>query len=134
MPAKPGKNWLSASAESGGTPLPPSAPFLPLTSARPLLAAVRARGLSQLEEALAGGADVNEPFDEGMTALMLAAKVGWADGVALLLSRGADVHQRNRLGYRALTLAHWYGERTTGAARAAYNRTFEVLRAAGSRD
>ena len=84
-----------------------------------------------MEAALAGGANIDERFDEGTTALMLAARGGWADGVGLLLSRGADVQQRDHLGYTALGLAYWDGERTTGATADAYSRTVDLLRRAG---
>ncbi|HEV2292510.1 MAG TPA: hypothetical protein VGR35_01565 [Tepidisphaeraceae bacterium] len=42
------------------------------------------------------------------------------------------MHQRDELRYIALHLAYWHGERTTGATAAAYKRTVELLRAAGS--
>jgi ankyrin repeat protein len=44
-------------------------------------------------------------LDDGMTALMLAATVGAADAVKLLLSHGADVTAKSHSGQTALALA-----------------------------
>lgn len=49
--------------------------------------------LSKLRELLDAGADVNEKFDDGTTALSIASDRGYVDIVKLLLERGADVNK-----------------------------------------
>src|SRR6185437_10659924 len=67
-------------------------------------------------EAIAVGADVNEPDCDGDTPLMLAAAQGHASIVAVLLRNGADVSAHNDGGETALHLAAYGGH--TEAVRA----------------
>ena len=51
------------------------------------------------------GADPNVGDDRGETPLLIASRLGWNDGVGLLLSHGALVDRANRLGETALMVA-----------------------------
>lgn len=62
--------------------------------------------ISQIAEALAGGADVNARDSNGVTALMVAADQGSLDCLKFLLSKGADTSARDdTLGWTALDFA-----------------------------
>ncbi|HEX8655734.1 MAG TPA: ankyrin repeat domain-containing protein [Allosphingosinicella sp.] len=54
---------------------------------------------------LANGARVDLQDNQGNTALMAAAQIGWIDGAELLLNRGAGVNQQNNRGETPLILA-----------------------------
>ena len=54
---------------------------------------------------MAHGVDVNQQNSYGYTALILASIWGYADGVTLLLSKGADASIRDREGKTALDVA-----------------------------
>jgi ankyrin repeat protein len=58
---------------------------------------------------LSWGVNVNAQDDEGVTALMLAARDGNTALVQQLLDRGARVDVRSRMGWTALTYAAWKG-------------------------
>jgi hypothetical protein len=60
---------------------------------------------TEVQEALAGGADINAKENDGATALMLAAQYGHLEVVRLLLLRGAEVNAQDRKGATALMLA-----------------------------
>jgi len=53
---------------------------------------------------------INQEDADGLTPLMRAVKVGYAEGVELLLRYGADVNQPNRQGFSALFYALCIGQ------------------------
>lgn len=63
------------------------------------------RDLTWLRFMLAKGAPVNSRDDQGMTALMVAAQLGWAEGVQQLIEVGGTVDQANDRGETPLILA-----------------------------
>jgi len=60
--------------------------------------AVRTGGLEQIKTLLDQGADANESYQEGSTALMWATIPGQVEVVRLLLDRGADVNAKAKDG------------------------------------
>ena len=62
----------------------------------PLIDAVRAGEVSAVKELLDGGADVNQPGEQGWTPLNWAAGKGHLELVTLLVDRGADVFKVGR--------------------------------------
>ncbi|WP_408888412.1 ankyrin repeat domain-containing protein [Myxococcus faecalis] len=74
-----------------------------------LFDAVLANDSKALSAQLAAGADPNPFDDEGLTPLMVAAREGHAELVALLLEAGGDPILTNALGETALVLAATYG-------------------------
>jgi ankyrin repeat protein len=71
----------------------------------PLIAAIEADDLSQVQALLQAGADSNARLDEAMTPLMLAAQQGRQQIVEALIAHGADVNAKNALGWTALMKA-----------------------------
>ncbi|MBZ4395309.1 ankyrin repeat domain-containing protein [Myxococcus sp. AS-1-15] len=74
-----------------------------------LFDAVLANDSRSLSAQLAAGADPNPFDDEGLTPLMVAAREGHSELVALLLEAGGDPILTNALGETALVLAATYG-------------------------
>jgi ankyrin repeat protein len=84
--------------------------------------AAQATDLSAMRLLVAHGADAKLPSDEGDTALMLAAGVGWAgnftrnapdfafDAARFCLELGLDVNAQDVTGYTALMGAAWRGD------------------------
>jgi ankyrin repeat protein len=68
-------------------------------------AALVREGVDNIIALLDAGADIDEESDDGMTALMLAAREAHAAAVELLLERGAAVDVRSVNGDTALSLA-----------------------------
>lgn len=66
---------------------------------------VRRRDLTWLGFLLGRGARPDLENNEGTTALMLAAQIGWRDGVERLITRGANVNHANNRGETALIYA-----------------------------
>jgi len=62
----------------------------------PLIEAVRTGQLSRVKELIDGGADVNEPGEQGWTPLSWAAGKGKLELVTLLIANGADVFKVGR--------------------------------------
>ena len=62
----------------------------------PLIEAVRAGEVNTVKELLDGGADVNEPGEQGWTPLNWAAGKGNLELVTLLVEKGADVFKVGR--------------------------------------
>ena len=62
------------------------------------------------------GADINASDPEGVTPLMMAARVGSPEIVRLLLDAGANVEMKDQLGYDAAQYSGWYGEYSMGAS------------------
>jgi hypothetical protein len=73
------------------------------------MAAITRGDESMTELLLAWGVDVNARDDDGVTALMLAARDGDTALARRLLDRGAIVDARSRAGWTALTYAAWKG-------------------------
>jgi ankyrin repeat protein len=67
-----------------------------------LYSAIRENNLSQLKTLLDSKAAANAADDRGITPLMVAAEVGSADSMRLLIDRGADVNAQNAFGSTAL--------------------------------
>lgn len=63
------------------------------------------RDLTWLRFLLGKGADANIANRAGDTPLILASRIGFAEGADLLLSRGAEVDRANRRGETALIIA-----------------------------
>jgi ankyrin repeat protein len=64
-----------------------------------------------IEMLLSRGADVDEPNEDGNTALMSAASHGFAPLVQLLLDRGADMERTNKSNESAWLIAAMSNER-----------------------
>ena len=62
----------------------------------PLIAAVRAGEVNTVKDLIDGGADVNEPGEQGWTPLNWAAGKGDVELVTLLVEKGADVFKVGR--------------------------------------
>ena len=67
-----------------------------------------------LRELLRAGADVDEPYDHGITPLMLASATGEADCVRLLINAGADVNAQDR---RIVADVYYIGSGTVSSKR-----------------
>lgn len=63
------------------------------------------RDLTWLRFLLGKGADANVANREGDTPLILASRIGFAEGADVLLARGAQVDRTNRRGETALIIA-----------------------------
>jgi ankyrin repeat protein len=63
------------------------------------------RDLSWLRFLIAQGADLNVANGGGDTPLIIAARIGFAEGADALLGRGAQVDKPNRRGETALIIA-----------------------------
>ena len=90
----------------------------------PLFLAVVTDSLSEIQQLLDKGTDINQTDATGWTALMWAAKVGGANMTRLLIKLGADVNVANADGWTALDIALDGGDR--GIAR--------ILRKAGAEE
>lgn len=66
---------------------------------------VAQRDLIWLRFLLGKGADANIANRDGDTPLIMAARIGFAEGADILLSRGAQVDRANRRGETALIIA-----------------------------
>ncbi|NIM06561.1 MAG: ankyrin repeat domain-containing protein, partial [Deltaproteobacteria bacterium] len=55
------------------------------------------------------GADIDARDNDGKSALIMAALMGHADSVKLLLEKGADVNAHDNGGRTALSLANEFG-------------------------
>lgn len=73
------------------------------------LQAINLGDLQGIQDGLRRGLDVNYADQDGNTLLMLSARSGHAEGVALLLNAGAKVYPSNRHGDTALLLASFGG-------------------------
>ncbi len=92
------------------SPKPDESPFVSTSdnsSTPPWAATVLFGSLADVRRLLDSGWNPNSHTAEGTTALMMAAPE--ADKVALLLARGADLHERAKTGYTALMVAANYG-------------------------
>jgi hypothetical protein len=79
-------------AQAGGqTTAAPSPPPPPSPAANTFLEAVRRGDAPAVEQAIAGGVDVDTPFRYGRTALSFAADRGYVEVVRVLLAKGAKV-------------------------------------------
>ena len=78
-----------------------------------LIAAAQRGDIKAIERELAAGADIN--FNEGNTALHLAARGGQTETVTLLLDRGAAIDAATQYRNTALILAAWHGHPETVA-------------------
>ena len=72
-----------------------------------LVQAAERGNLTDVQDALKGGADVNAKNTNGLTALMMASYCGYTNGnyaevVKLLLDKGADVNIKGKEGLTAL--------------------------------
>jgi len=75
-----------------------------------LVQAAERGNLTDVQNALNNGADVNAKDDRGLTALMRASYGGYTNGsyaeiVKLLLAKGADINVKNSKGKTALMIA-----------------------------
>lgn len=73
------------------------------------LLSIKSGDVRGIETGLRGGLDVNFADEVGNTLLMLAARSGYPDSVALLLNAGAKVYSRNTFGDTAVLLATFSG-------------------------
>lgn len=78
-------------------------------SAVPLENAIIQGNVAEVERSLNMGADVNAPFDSGLTPLMCAAQIGREKVVKTLLEHHANVHIHNDAGCAALHLSAYEG-------------------------
>ena len=74
-----------------------------------LLDAVRINNISEVEEAMSLGADVNSADDDGWTPLIYAAYRGNTDITILLLKYRTNINAVNKYGDTALMMACWNG-------------------------
>ncbi len=63
------------------------------------------RDVTWLQFLVGQGADMNLPNRDGDTALIVASRIGFAEGAQFLLGRGAQVDRANRRGETALIVA-----------------------------
>lgn len=78
----------------------------------PLADAARDGNVDALRSQLAAGANVNQRFDIGQSALIIAAQYGHLAAVRTLADKGADLNLRDNNGDTALHLAASYNQRT----------------------
>lgn len=71
--------------------------------------AIRAKNIQAVEALIARGVNLNEQTNDG-TPLTLAAMIGFAPIVNLLLEKGADINSKDKGGNTALILASFYGK------------------------
>jgi uncharacterized protein len=74
-----------------------------------------------IQDALAGGAKVDQPNDRGETPLMVAAFSGQAQVIDHLCRNGADINARSPYGATALIYAAYYGQLDSTKALLKYN-------------
>jgi len=94
--------------------------------------AIGSRDAARVRDLVAAGADLTTIDAEGLTPLMLAAKLQMPEVVEVLLEAGADTQVKDRKGYTAEMLARWYGEYANGAWTAESDRLVEMIRHAKS--
>lgn len=90
--------------------------------------AIISQDIAAVRDLLAEGADFSAADDEGMTPLMVAAQTGMPEVVELLLRAGADCRPKDKLGYTAEMIAHWYGEYRMGSYTPECLQIVEMLR------
>ena len=88
-----------------GWPLAGPATGQPSAAGSPLIAAARTADTTRARASLSAGADVNDRYGDGTTALHWAAHRDAADLVAVLLEAGADVNAADDHGVTPLALA-----------------------------
>jgi ankyrin repeat protein len=81
-----------------------------------LIQAAERGKLTEVQNALNDGADVNAKNTFGLTALMMASYCGYTNGnyaevVKLLLDKGADINVKNSKGETALVIAKDKGQK-----------------------
>ncbi len=81
-----------------------------------LMVAIEETNLPAVELLLARGADRNHRDDRGLTALALAAEMGFSEAIDVLLAAGADPNVRDAAGLTALDLAEEHGSHDIVAA------------------
>src|SRR5215470_9819133 len=94
--------------------------------------AVRRGSIDQLRRLVASGADVDARDGYGQTALMLAAREGYATLVEWLVDHGAALDHTAKYGLSALMLAV-IGGHTARLRRSAFEREFRLRQASGAR-
>src|SRR5688572_21678976 len=75
------------------------------SGATPLTAAMRKRNASYVSYLIQNGAEPNLADKDGDTALMIAARLGYMEGVLTMLAARASVDAANRQGETALIIA-----------------------------
>ena len=94
-------------------PKPTPAPKLPAMSDSDFLNLCESGNTAEIEAAIKNGANVNAKYNDGMTALMLAARYGHAEIAELLLKYGANVNAKEYDGSTALIWAAINGQTET---------------------
>lgn len=89
--------------------------------------AIGRQDMAAIQALLVDGVDITTVDDEGMTPLMLAAKIGSPEMVEILLKAGADFTLKDKLGYTAEMIAYWYGEYRMGSYTAECLKIVEQL-------
>jgi len=89
--------------------------FYPIAHGDQGVALIQAAGendLTQVQDLLEKGADVDAKDDNGVTALMMGSVMGHVEVVKRLLERGADINGKSGTGSAALMLASVMGHLT----------------------
>lgn len=76
-----------------------------LSKYSPLIMAAYSGSKSIMQKVIKNGADINYKNAEGTTALLEATRMGWTDGVKLLLESGADKNIKDNYNLDALHYA-----------------------------
>ncbi|MCM2327234.1 MAG: ankyrin repeat domain-containing protein [Lysobacter sp.] len=80
------------------------------------MVAIEETNLPAVELLLARGAPVDHRDEIGLTALALAAQMGFKEAVSVLLAAGADPNVRDESGLTAMDLAEEHGSHDIVAA------------------
>lgn len=98
-----------------------------------LIEAVKAKSVDDVSRIISKGCDLEFSDDKNMTALLHACEIQSFDILVVLVDAGANVNNKDALGYQPVDMAYWHGEFRMGAYTSESQKMVEYLERHGGR-